>query len=115
VNTTGHFIQNDDPDLVVWSIRRVLEAEPPPPEVSLPRSTLEEYVGVYGDGPETGFTVTLEGSQLFARYASQGPLAIFAESESRFYYRAVDARITFQRNAAGQVIQLVLHQNGRDR
>lgn len=59
VKNTGHFIQNDDPELLVWSIRRVLAAEPPRVEVSLPRSTLEEYVGFYEGRPQTGFTVTL--------------------------------------------------------
>ena len=29
VTNSGHFIQNDDPDLVVWNIRRVVDASPP--------------------------------------------------------------------------------------
>ncbi len=29
VTNSGHFIQNDDPDLVVWNIRRVVDTSPP--------------------------------------------------------------------------------------
>ena len=113
-NNTGHFIQNDDPELVVWSIRRVLAAEPPRAVVSVPRSLLEEYVGVYEVRPEAGFTVTLEYDQLFAQFTGQRALPIFAESDSVFFFRAVDYRLSFHRNAAGEVTRLVWRQNGPD-
>ena len=71
-------------------------------------------MGVYEARPETGFTVTLEYDQLFAQFTGQSALPIFPESESDFFYRAVDARISFQRDAAAEVVRLVLHQNGRD-
>jgi pimeloyl-ACP methyl ester carboxylesterase len=114
VKHTGHFIQNDDPELVAWSIRRVIEADAPRTELRLPRSVLEEYVGRYEVTPEAGFTVTLEGDQLFAQYGNQRPLPVFSASESEFFYRAVDAALSFQRDDAGVVTRLVLHQNGRD-
>lgn len=114
VTNSGHFIQNDDPDLVVWNIRRVVEAEPPEVVVELGSSVLEAYVGIYEVRPEIQFTVTLEDGQVFAQITGQQALPIFAASEDEFFYRAVDAQISFVRDAAGEVSQLVLHQNGRD-
>ena len=39
---------------------------------------------------------------------------IFAESETGFFLKVVDAQITFVRDSTGAVTGLVLHQNGRD-
>lgn len=48
VTNSGHFIQNDDPDLVIAQIRRVLEAKPPTHvQVDVPETVLAEYVGRY--------------------------------------------------------------------
>jgi hypothetical protein len=35
--------------------------------------------------------------------------------DTRFFYRAVDARLTFELGADGTASAVVLHQNGRDR
>ena len=43
-------------------------------------------------------------------YASE----IYSESELDYFLKATDAQITFVKDAAGQVRQLVLHQGGRD-
>lgn len=114
VTNSGHFIQYDDPDLVVAQIRRVLEPKPPTRvRVDVPETVLAEYVGRY-DSRAGQFELTLENGQLFAQLADQQALAIYAESETEFFYRVVDAQITFVRDADGVVTGLVLHQNGRD-
>ncbi|MCG8457302.1 MAG: DUF3471 domain-containing protein, partial [Holophagales bacterium] len=58
--------------------------------------------------------VTLEDGALFIQATNQAKLPIFPESETVFFLRAVDARITFQRDRDGVVTGLVLHQGGRD-
>ena len=113
VNYTGHFIQNEDPDLVASTIRRVVEAERPRREVALPRALLEGLVGTYEAASNTRLTVLLEGDQLFARLANQGGTPMFAASESLLFFRVVDAEISIERDAAGDVTRLVLEQNGR--
>jgi hypothetical protein len=40
--------------------------------------------------------------------------AVFAKSEGEFFYKVVDAQISFQSDVQGQTIALVLHQNGQD-
>ena len=114
VKHTGHFIQNDDPELVVWNIRRVLEADPLPVEVQVPAGVLLEYVGTYDFDADRGVTVTLEFDQLFAQFSGGNPLPIFAESESDFYFRGAEARLIFRRDGAGAVAQLTFRQDGRE-
>jgi len=119
VNNSGHFIQADDPDLVVWAIRRVVDAsvvEPTPERIAVELSTavLEAYVGVYEAAPQVHFTVTLEGGQLFVQLTGQPAFPVFAEAEDEFFVTLVDAQISFVRDGAGEVSEVILHQNGRD-
>jgi serine-type D-Ala-D-Ala carboxypeptidase/endopeptidase len=37
-----------------------------------------------------------------------------ASAKEKFFYKAVDAQLDFQRDAGGRVVAVVLHQNGRD-
>ena len=39
---------------------------------------------------------------------------MFAESETMFFLKLVDAQIEFVKNEKGEVTHMVLHQNGRD-
>ncbi len=119
VTNSGHFIQTDDPDLVVWAIRRVVDASLAEPTteriaVELSPTVLEAYVGVYEATPQAQFTVTLEGDQLFVQLTNQPAAPVFAESEDEFFYTLVDAQLGFVRDSSGDVTQVVLHQNGRD-
>jgi len=45
----------------------------------------------------------------------QSEFEAFAESETDFFYRVVDAQITFDRPEGGVAPSLTLHQNGKDR
>jgi hypothetical protein len=39
---------------------------------------------------------------------------MFASAKDRFFLKIVDAHLDFERNAAGRIVAVVLHQNGRD-
>lgn len=82
--------------------------------VALSPEQLEPLVGKYvmGDGAE--FTITRDGDQLFAQLTLQDKYRIWPTSETEFFYRIVDAQITFERDEQGKVTGLVLHQGGRD-
>ena len=58
--------------------------------------------------------VTLEGDQLMTQATGQGKIPIFAESETMFFLKVVDAEIEFFKNEKGQVTHLVLHQGGHE-
>ncbi len=119
VTNSGHIMQDDDPDLVVWAIRRVVDASVTERTaeriaVELGSAVLEAYVGLYEETPQAQFTVTLESGQLFVQLTGQPAAPVFAESEDEFFYTLVDAQISFVRDSTGEVTQLVLHQMGRD-
>ena len=82
--------------------------------VTLPPAVLRQYVGRYRLGPGAVFDITLDGGQLRARLTGQPALPIYASARDQFFYTAVDAQISFERDAAGKVDALVLHQNGAD-
>jgi pimeloyl-ACP methyl ester carboxylesterase len=109
----GHFIQNDDPDLVVWTIRRVWSSQPPRTQLLLDPAILERFVGVYRRSAASALTVTRENDQLFAQLTGQAAFAIFAETDTEFYYRVVDATLSFERGQEGSARWVVLTQNGR--
>jgi hypothetical protein len=45
---------------------------------------------------------------------NQGPIEIFAESETVFYPRVIEAKLTFVKDADGKVTSLRLNQGGRE-
>jgi CubicO group peptidase (beta-lactamase class C family) len=77
-------------------------------EITVPREILQKYVGTYELKPDFDLVVTLEGDQLMTQATGQGKFPIFAESETRFFPKVVDAEIDFFSD------HLVLHQNGMD-
>ncbi len=77
-------------------------------------ATLERYVGAYALAPTFVMTVTREGEQLFLQATGQPRFPIFAETDTRFFLKVVDAQLTFVQDEAGKVVELVLHQGGRD-
>jgi len=76
--------------------------------------TLTKYVGTYELSPQFRIVITLEGNQLMAQATNQPKLPIFPESETKFFYKVVDAQIEFFKNDQDQITHLVLHQGGQD-
>jgi hypothetical protein len=73
---------------------------------------LERYTGSYQLTPNAVLTLTREGDKLFAQLSGQPKAEIFARSEREFFYKIVDAQISFDSDAQGNTTGLVLHQNG---
>ncbi len=83
-------------------------------EVALPGESLDEYVGVYSIDKTARFTLVRRGDGLVARLTGQPFFPIFATTKDEFFYKVVDAQLSFHRDAAGKVDRVTLHQNGRD-
>jgi hypothetical protein len=79
-------------------------------EIAVSSKILSQYVGTYELQPGFDMVVTLEGDQLVTQATGQGKLPIFAESETKFFPKAIDAEIDFLRDEKGAVMYLVLHQ-----
>lgn len=80
-------------------------------QVAVDPAVLAAYVGDYRLR-DLIMSVTLDGGQLKTRLTGQQVVPVFAESASSFFARVVDAQVSFERNAQGQVVSLTLHQHG---
>ncbi|HEY2038034.1 MAG TPA: serine hydrolase [Edaphobacter sp.] len=83
-------------------------------EVKVDPAVLAKYVGTYELMPGFDMTVTVDGDHLVTQATRQGKVPMFAESETRFGTRVVDADVEFLTDADGKATAMVLHQNGRD-
>ena len=85
-----------------------------PAEVALPVEVLREYAGDYPLVPGFVLGVTEQDGRLYVQATGQARLPVYASAKDEFFYKVVDAQLTFRRDAAGRVTGLVLHQGGRD-
>ena len=80
--------------------------------VAVADAVLQSYTGQYELQPNFILNITREGSKLFVLPTGQEKLELFPESESKFFLKPVDAEVEFVKDDKGQVIKLVLLQNG---
>jgi CubicO group peptidase (beta-lactamase class C family) len=81
-------------------------------EISLSEEVLDRYVGKYELQPGFIIAITRDGDHLIAQATGQPPATLYAESETSFFFRVIDAQISFQIRPDGTAEQLTLHQNG---
>jgi len=86
----------------------------PSSELTLEAKVLDGYLGHYEMTPTFILAVTREGSQLYVQATNQPRTAVFPKSNTEFFYKVVDARITFETDSQGHANTLILHQGGRD-
>ena len=79
----------------------------PRTEIALDSTVLARYVGEYELAPTFHITITREGTRLFLQATAQPRVPIYAESDSTFFLKVVEAQVTFRPDG------IVLHQNGQ--
>ena len=93
-----------------------LSASELPPElreIEVDAATLSDYVGKY----QFGFgvlDVAFKSNHLEAQLTGQSAVPIYPNARDKFFYKVVEARLDFERAVGGNVVAVVLHQNGRD-
>lgn len=83
-------------------------------EVSVTPAILSKYTGVYEVSPGFDLVMTLEDGKLMTQATGQPKFQLFAESETKFFLKVVDAEVEFFKNDKDEVTYLVLRQGGRD-
>jgi CubicO group peptidase (beta-lactamase class C family) len=83
-------------------------------EISVPAAVLAAYQGTYELAPTFSITMTVENGQLMTQATNQPKFPLFAESETKFFLKVVDAQVEFVKDEKGQVTHLVLYQGGRE-
>lgn len=85
------------------------------PTVLFPSAAdLQAYVGNYQLAPGLIFDVVARGAQLMVKITGQPMFPVFNTAPDRFEYDMVEAALTFERDAEGNVTGLILHQHGMD-
>jgi CubicO group peptidase (beta-lactamase class C family) len=91
--------------VVLTSERKVVHVDP---------KLFDRYVGSYQLKPNFSITITRQGDHLYSQATGQAKFEIFPESEKEYFYKVVDAQITFVTGSHGRATELVLQQGGRD-
>jgi CubicO group peptidase (beta-lactamase class C family) len=86
----------------------------PKTEIRVDKRILETYAGVYELTPDFAITIRLDGDVLKAQATGQDEFTLFAESETMFFLKVVEAKIEFVKDGSGQVTSIILHQGGVD-
>ncbi len=81
-------------------------------EVTVSKDILQTYVGTYEVPPNVEMVITLAGDHLETQLGKQPKFPLFAESQTSFFLKVVDAQLDFSKDASGKVTGVTLHQNG---
>src|SRR5215813_5643333 len=85
-----------------------------PKTIALDPKTFDAYVGEYQLSANVVLAISREGDKFYVEASALPKAQMFAESETKFFLKVMDAQITFVRDASGKVTHLILHQ-ARDR
>ena len=84
------------------------------PVATVDPNALDALVGKYDYGQGKAIlTVTRERNQLFAQMTGQPKFEIFPSSATEFFWKVVNAKITFVKDPSGKVTKAVHEQGGR--
>lgn len=83
-------------------------------EITIDPRVLPDYVGEYELAPTFILTVTTKEDKLFAQATGQPQFEVFPESEDTFFLKVVAAKLVFDRDDSGKVIDVTLHQGGQE-
>jgi len=102
---------NDRGDVTEWKMSdKPLEEKK---VVVVDEALLEKYVGEYEIQPGFSIAFTREGARLFTQATGQPKFEVFAESETKFFLKVVDAQVEFIAEEDGKVNKIILHQGGQ--
>jgi hypothetical protein len=83
-------------------------------EAKVDPSTYDALVGKYDYGAGKAImTVSRKGDRLFAQLTGQPEFEIFPRSPDEFFWKVVDAQVTFVKDDKGKVTKAIHHQGGR--
>jgi CubicO group peptidase (beta-lactamase class C family) len=80
--------------------------------IKLSDDILQSYIGEYKLKPGFIFTVSFDNGSLFCQPTGQPKLELLPISESEFFLKEVEAKISFIKNSNQEVEKLILNQGG---
>ncbi len=110
VINAGHLVQLEQPDIVLEKLTNFVDRQERK-TVEVPVEVLKTYAGTYNAG-NRGLTVAFEDGRLSAQAPGQASAPLFAESQTKFFFRTSDVEVEFVKNAAGKVTRALIYQDG---
>ena len=83
-------------------------------EIAVSSTILAQYPGTYELRPGFDLVITLEGNQLVSQATGQTKIPLYAESETKFFPKVMDAEIEFLKDNKGTVTHLMLRQGAME-
>lgn len=83
-------------------------------EITIDPKVLTDYVGEYELAPTFVITVTTKDDKLFAQATGQPQFEVFPEAKDTFFLKVVVAKLVFGRDSSEKVVDVTLHQGGRE-
>jgi CubicO group peptidase (beta-lactamase class C family) len=111
---TAAVLHQNGRDVNIARTSKTIVGVPQHKEITVPVSTLSKYTGTYQLGPNVDLSITLEGDQLMGQMSGQPTFPLFAESETLFFFKVVDATLEFHTDAGGAVTGVRLRQGPID-
>lgn len=102
-------IANEIANLYLW---QAMQQRPVLAKKTIDPKILDTYVGRYDYGGPI-LTVTRQGNRLFAQLTGQPTFEIFPKSETEYFWKVVDAQVTFVKNEQGEVTRAIHRQGGQ--
>lgn len=99
------------PDEIARKLSSVVRGEnvvlPSERKITVPAAILAKYVGTYELAPNFEIVMTLEADRLMTQATGQPKFPLFAESETTFFLKVVDAEVEFFSNEKGDVTHII--------
>jgi hypothetical protein len=84
----------------------------PAADAAVSPSSYDDYVGLYDYGGAI-LTLTRDGARLMAQLTGQPVFEIFPRGKDTFFWKVVEAEVTFQKDGNGKVVKAVHRQGGQ--
>src|SRR5579863_5657680 len=110
VINAGDLVQLEQPEILLEKLTNFVDRQQRV-AVDVPVDVLQSYVGTYA-WRDRGLTVSLDNGHLVAQAPGQANAPLFAESETKFFFRASDVEVEFMKDPKGKVIRAVIYQDG---
>jgi len=107
-------VSEDEASRGTTAIReRLAEQQLPRTAVAIDPAKLDDYVGAYQFTSQVRIAVTREADRLFVAFGAQPAMAVFPESDDKFFWEKIACQVSFARDQPGRATHATLHQMGR--
>ncbi len=119
------YLADEQKDLALANYKKAVELDPTNAnalhivkrlegkETKVDTSGFDAYVGDYEVTPSFTLTISRDGDKLFGQGTGQAKMEVEAVSDTQFTMPQVKASISFEKDAAGKVVGLLLSQGSR--